>query len=46
MGSRLLDKVLFNAIYPSHYKDVLSWMKISCGSLGSLFEINSAFQIQ
>lgn len=46
MVFRLMDKILFNAIYPSHYTDVLSWAKINCGSLGSLFKINSAFQIQ
>lgn len=46
MVFRLMGEILFNAIYPSRYKVALSWAKINCDSLGSLFEINSAFQIQ
>jgi len=45
MVFRLMGKILFNAIYASHYEDVLDQTKINC-DLSSLFEINSAFQIQ
>lgn len=46
MVFRLMDKILFNDISPSRYKDVLSWAKINFDSLDFLFKINSAFQIQ